>query len=393
LVFVGDGYRIEDLSDYENHVNNAINDFFGIEPLQSYLPLFNVHRVDVISNETGVDNDPVNGIEKDTAMDMGFWCSGIERLLCVDTSLAWGFANNVPSTDTILAVANSSMYGGAGYSWAEVGTFSGANSAATDVAIHEFGHSMGNLADEYFYYGDTYSGPEPSERNASIYDASAMEKLGTKWANWLGASGGPWDGTCSTYEGCMYADFGIYRPSNNSMMRALDRPFNQPSAESFILEMYNIVDPLDDHTQAGVLDGSETVFVTPVEINHPMQIEWFLDGVQLDLDGETSLQISTLGLSAGLYNLQVHVVDPTEWVRDEIARESIMKQTVIWAVQIDEVVCVGDINDDGIVNVDDLLEVIGSWGPCAGCIADLNGDGIVNVTDLLNLVDAWGVCP
>jgi hypothetical protein len=124
-----------------------------------------------------------------------------------------------------------------------------------------------------------------------------------------------------------------------------------------------------------------------------MQIEWFLDGVQLDLDGETSLQISTLGLSAGLYNLQVHVVDPTEWVRDEIARESIMKQTVIWAVQIDEVVCVGDINDDGIVNVDDLLEVIGSWGPCAGCIADLNGDGIVNVTDLLNLVDAWGVCP
>ena len=80
--------------------------FFGIEPLQSYLPLFNVHRVDVVSNETGVDNDPVEGISRDTAMNMKFWCSGIERLLCVDTSLAWGYANNVPSTDAILAVAN-----------------------------------------------------------------------------------------------------------------------------------------------------------------------------------------------------------------------------------------------------------------------------------------------
>jgi hypothetical protein len=393
LVFVGDGYTVADLDDYEIHVNNAVNDFFGIEPLQAYLPLFNVHRVDVISNESGVDNDPVEGIEKDTAMDMGFWCSGIERLLCVDTSLAWGFANNVPSTDTILAVANSSMYGGAGYSWAEVGTFSGANSAATDVAIHEFGHSMANLADEYFYSGDTYTGPEPTERNASIYDASAMEELGTKWANWLGASGDPWDGICDTFEGCMYADYGIYRPSDNSMMRALNRPFNQPSAESFILEMYNIVDPIDDHTPAGVLDGSETVFVTPVEINHPMQIEWFLDGEQLDIDGATSLEISTLGLSAGLYNLQVHVVDPTEWVRDEVARDAIMKQTVIWPVQIDEVICVGDINGDGNVNVDDLLEVISSWGPCSGCSADINGDGTVNVTDLLSLVDAWGVCP
>ena len=393
LVFVGDGYRVEDLSTYEAHVNNAMGDFFGIEPLQSYLPLFNVHRVDVISNETGVDNDPVEGIEKDTAMDMGFWCSGIERLLCVDTSLAWSFANNVQSTDAILAVANSTMYGGAGYSWAEIGTFSGGNSAATDVAIHEFGHSLANLADEYFYNGDTYTGDEPSERNASIYNASEMESNGTKWANWLGESEGPWDGICSTYEGCMYADYGIYRPSNNSMMRALNRPFNQPSAESFIIEMYNIVEPLDDHTPAGLLDGSDTVFVTPIEISHPMQIEWFLDGEQLDFDGATSLEISTLGLSAGLYNLQVHVVDPTEWVRDETARDSIMKQMVIWPVQIDEIVCVGDLNNDGSVGVDDLLEVIGSWGPCDGCSADLNGDGTVNVTDLLSLVDAWGDCP
>ena len=393
LVFVGDGYRVEDLPTYESHVNNAMGDFFGIEPLQSYLPLFNVHRVDVISNETGVDNDPTNGINRDTAMDMGFWCSGIERLLCVNTSLAWGYANNVTSTDAILAVANSSMYGGAGYSWAEIGTFAGGNSAATDVAIHEFGHSLANLADEYEYGGDaTYTGPEPTDRNVSIYNASEMASNGTKWATWLGENSGPWDGLVNTYEGGMYSYYGIYRPSNNSMMRSLARPFNQPSAESFILEMYNIVDPLDDHTPAGIVHGEDTVTILPIELGHPMQIEWFLDGDHLTIDGDTSLEIQSLGLSEGLYNLQVHVVDPTEWVRDEEARASIMKQVVIWAVVIEGVVCPADIDGDGTVGVVDLLTVIDAWGACVSCEADINGDNIVNVSDLLGIVDAWGDC-
>ena len=393
LVFVGDGYRAEDLTAYENHVDNAVDAFFGIEPLQSYLPLFNVHRVDVISNESGVDNDPSNGIEKDTAMDMGFWCSNIERLLCVNTSLAWGYANNVPSTDAILAVANSSMYGGAGYSSAEIGTFAGANSAATDIAIHEMGHSLGNLADEY-HYGDgtVYSGGEPDARNASIYTAAQMAASGTKWAAWLGENDSQWDGLVDTYEGAVYSQYGVYRPTNNSMMRSLNRPFNQPSAEGLIIEMYNIVDPLDDHTPSGVLQGTETAFVTPIEIGNPMQIQWFLEGTQLDHDGELALSIPSLGLAAGLYNLQVQVVDPTNWVRDENARNSIMKQTVIWAVQIDEIACVGDLNSDGNVGVADLLTVIDSWGACGGCDADLNGDNVVNVSDLLTVVDAWGAC-
>ncbi len=48
---------------------------------------------------------------------------------------------------------------------------------------------------------------------------------------------------------------------------------------------------------------------------------------------------------------------------------------------------VGDVNIDGRVNVDDLLQVITSWGACvpnAGCSADLNADDTVNVNDLLS---------
>lgn len=57
----------------------------------------------------------------------------------------------------------------------------------------------------------------------------------------------------------------------------------------------------------------------------------------------------------------------------------------------------GDITADGVVNVNDLLAVINSWGKCANptnCPADIapapNGDGVVNVNDLLMVINNWG---
>ncbi|MCH7572802.1 MAG: hypothetical protein IH891_07805, partial [Planctomycetes bacterium] len=55
--------------------------------------------------------------------------------------------------------------------------------------------------------------------------------------------------------------------------------------------------------------------------------------------------------------------------------------------------CSSDLNDDGFVNVADLLLLLGAWGPNPGHLADINGDGTVNVTDLLELLAAWGPCP
>jgi hypothetical protein len=50
----------------------------------------------------------------------------------------------------------------------------------------------------------------------------------------------------------------------------------------------------------------------------------------------------------------------------------------------------GDVNLDGAVDVEDLLLLIGAWGPCTGaCPADVNGDGTVDVEDLLLLLGNW----
>jgi len=48
-----------------------------------------------------------------------------------------------------------------------------------------------------------------------------------------------------------------------------------------------------------------------------------------------------------------------------------------------------DVTGDGIVDVLDLLAVLGAWGECGGCPEDITGDGVVDVLDLLAVLAAW----
>jgi hypothetical protein len=50
----------------------------------------------------------------------------------------------------------------------------------------------------------------------------------------------------------------------------------------------------------------------------------------------------------------------------------------------------GDTDADGDVDVDDLLGLLATWGPCAGCPGDFDDDGDVDVDDLLTLLANWG---
>ena len=52
--------------------------------------------------------------------------------------------------------------------------------------------------------------------------------------------------------------------------------------------------------------------------------------------------------------------------------------------------CPADIDNDGAVDVTDILITIGNWGGSGE--GDVDGDGIVSVSDILLIVGAWGSC-
>ena len=89
----------------------------------------------------------------------------------------------LPEFSAVLVVVNSQIYGGSG---GPVGVFSLA-AGATEIALHEMGHTAFGLADEYPYYAggiepdhDHHPPLEPSEPNVTINSDRQTLKWG--WA-------------------------------------------------------------------------------------------------------------------------------------------------------------------------------------------------------------------
>lgn len=391
LVIVGDGYTAGQMGQYNLDAQSIADDFFSIEPFVRYRPYFRVSIVEVVSNESGVDNDPSQGVARDTAMDMQYWCGGTERLLCVNVGKAQQFAQaGAPDVDQILAIANSSKYGGAGYSSNNLGTAAGQNSAAVDIAIHEMGHSLGNLADEYTYgsANPTYTGGESTAWNLSILNASQMATAGSKWHQWLGTSISGFDNPVSAYQGGGYYESGIYRPSNNSMMRSLGRRFNLPGAERLIREFYREVSPIDDAPANGSAFGpGDVISILPMRpIGQPLRIEWFVDGA-LKVTGAESVSAGELGLSAGPHAVTVRVTDDTPWVRSTSIIDSVMTETRAYTVS--GCAAYADFNGDRVLDLADLGAFVNGFVAGDPTVDIASPSGVLDLADILAFVDAF----
>jgi hypothetical protein len=217
LVIVGDGYTSSEMGLLRQHAQAKWDEIAATAPWSTHRASVNVWLVEVVSAQSGVDNDPTQGISRNTALDMYFWCGGIERLLCLNETKAKQYAAQAPAVDAIVAVGNTTKYGGAGYP--SLATVSGGNARAGQIAIHELGHSVGGLADEYWTAGTTYTGAEPREPNVTKSSGCA------KWSAYLGRAT-PDGGVIGCHQGGHQYANGIYRPSQDSLMRTLGKPFN-----------------------------------------------------------------------------------------------------------------------------------------------------------------------
>jgi formylglycine-generating enzyme required for sulfatase activity len=392
LVFVGDGFQESELKLYAAATAHIWYAMLEHEPYASYRSFFNVHRVDVTSAESGVDNDPIQGISRETALDMGFWCGGIERALCVNSAKARQAALAAPGSDHVLAVANSTKYGGVAY-LDELATFSAFNEFSLPILLHELGHSFGGLADEYDYKdGAAYSGPEPDEQNVSILNSADMHATQSKWWQWLGVSL-KGVGLHGAFEGAAYHQFGIYRPTATSLMRSVDFPFNGPGLEQMILAIHDVTKMIDRATPAVASDVNRGTRVSVDALqpsSHQLSMQWYLGSEAIP--GATSMSVDTanLPLPASGMPLRVVLTDPTPYVRDEAMRSQTLRESYSWTLRPDALVA--DLNLDGGVDGLDLTALLSSWGVSglSAGRADVNGDGTVDGSDLAAILAAWG---
>ena len=352
MVFIGDGYQANELgTKYVSHINGVLDDMFGKrlnDPFPRYTNFFNVHRVNVVSQQSGADRSRLEETV-DTALDASYkYDTQTDRLLYFSSSLA----NAAVSTalqgtgivpDMRLGVVNDTKYGGGGGQWA---VWAGGNSSAREVAIHELGHSFAGLADEYDYPNDTYTpgNVDPFEVNVSIDPTGA-----NKWSQWLGYDDPYHNGQNGTvniskvgaYEGARYYKNGLYRPTGDSKMRNLNKPFNAVSREEIILDIYKFVDPLDaflDNTTA--LFDPDSLWVDTVDPD-VIEVDWLVDGVLRLDDGPENLNLDLLDLDPGVYTITAASYDRVldlantgldlDWVRRDGDK---LRQDVSWQVTL-----------------------------------------------------------
>lgn len=261
LILVSEGYRSQDMARFRTHASELVK---VIKSEDWYRPgLLNVHRLEVESRQPA-HWLKADGKTRDTAFKARFGGDGkVDRLIRGDTAavretVQSGFFRGIPGASESLAyhvgvLVNSRRHGGnggnAGMFWAATGP------AWTDTALHEIGHSLFGLCDEYS--DDTGTRKVWPER----YDEPAcpnvtMDPTGRKWQHI----------TDSVCEGAKRYDKGLYRAFERCRMRN-PGPFCEVCQDAIVLKLESELDdlteveegPEDDERDDGVLGGNVTI--------------------------------------------------------------------------------------------------------------------------------------
>ncbi|MEU1014358.1 M64 family metallopeptidase [Streptomyces sp. NPDC005900] len=339
VVFLGDGYTKSQQEDFLSDVRRKWKEVSAVEPYRTYKKQFNVWAVQAHSPESGVGGDPDYHTSKRTALGMSFYCDNVERLLCVNPEKVEAYASKAADADLVIVLANSTKYGGAGYNdivspsgYDGIATASSDNPDSSQIVVHETGHSLGKLADEYWYDEyDTYTGAEPWESNISKLKAAQLTAQKKKWYRWIGRTS-PDGGTVGAYRGGGYYPRGIYRPTQNSIMRTLGSEFNLPGREAMIAGFHRHASVIGATTRTD-REVSRTQPVT-VEAGKGIQLRWYVDGHATDKGrGEKSMTPRALGVPADgrAHTVSVRGTDATDAVRDPALRKLLTKK-LTWRV-------------------------------------------------------------
>ena len=308
LVFVPDGYQTSEMPLFINRVNQTLTSLFGQSPFLEYQPYFNVFAIKVPSAQSGsthprsvTDCGTVPAFTATTYFNSTFDFGGIHRLLVPQAAGALGtvLANNFPRYDQVFVLVNHAEYGGSGGTYATAS----ANASATEIMVHEIGHSFAGLSDEY-WAGAQYARETPNMTQTT-------NPATVRWAPWMGGNG-----------------IGIYphttdpswkKPHQNCKMQALGQPFCAVCKEAFVERIHTLATPLQSYTPTTLAINSPTQDL-PFALNlllpapNTLRVTWTLNGTVFRRNRATAT-VPLAQLPVGTHLVRAVVTDTTALTR------------------------------------------------------------------------------
>ncbi len=230
ILFLAEGYTAEEMDKFIEDATRSAGYIFSEEPFMSNRHHFNIRAVKSISQDSGSDI-PGEGIWKNTAVNSSFYTFGIERYMTtMDYKAVCDVAACAPY-DQIYILVNTDKYGGGGI-YNHYSISAADNEASRAVVIHEFGHSFGGLADEYFNSAVAYNDFFPLEVEPWNPNLTTLVDFASKWQPMI-LEGTPvptpadeaFNEVVGVYEGGGYVAKGVYRPMIDCRMHTNDAAF------------------------------------------------------------------------------------------------------------------------------------------------------------------------
>ena len=242
VVFVGDAFADKDQNLFNKYVELGKEAFFTEEPFRSTNDRFNIYRIGSVSK---------NGIITQEGGDTKFSAQfGDGTYISGDHDAVFRFVQDkMPSVNLkktiVFVIVNKAKYAGTCWMFSD-------NKAVCYVPLcrdetdyaqtlrHEgCGHGFGKLADEYFYDS---MGRIPDDKVTELKQWKVLsygfyenvdltsDPNTIAWARFISDS--RYSGKVGVYEGGYTYPYGVYRPTDNSIMRYNTGGFNAPSREA-----------------------------------------------------------------------------------------------------------------------------------------------------------------
>jgi hypothetical protein len=180
IAIVGEGYTAAEEAKFRKDLGRFTGILFSVEPFKRLRRRFNVHGVFKPSQESGC-SEPSYGSHRNTAVGASFDSLGSERYVLTEENKALRDVAAHAPYDVLAIMVNHKRYGGGGI-YNLYSTFTTDNKWHAYLWVHELGHALAGLADEYYSsstaYNDFYPrGTEPREPNIT----ALLDPANLKW--------------------------------------------------------------------------------------------------------------------------------------------------------------------------------------------------------------------
>jgi hypothetical protein len=237
IVFIPEGYTESEMDKFISDCDTLANYLFKYEPFTELENQFNIWAVKAPSKESVCDI-PAEDIWGNTLLNSSYYTFDSERyLMTKDYHKVCDVASNAPY-DQIYILANSKKYGGGAiFNYYSLTVTN--DPKFKEIFIHELGHGLAGLADEYGYdttFDDYFpEGVEPWEKNITT-----LAQFSAKWENDVETNtpvptpaDSVYRNKIGVFEGAGYVSKGVYRPTYNSIMRTLEaKEYNKVSQDA-----------------------------------------------------------------------------------------------------------------------------------------------------------------